>query len=902
MSLAERFASYFRAVNDGEDPYPWQQELVRTVATSGSWPRGIAAPTGSGKSSVIDVHAFLVAEHVAGRVAARPPRRLVLVAPRRVLVDDQHERATAIADELARLLRGGVMTDDERVACDVASSLASLLPPGSADDDPAEGRRTPLLVTRLRGGAAIDDRWRLDPARCQVICATPQMWGSRLLLRGFRSSRRARNLESGLIAHDVVAVIDEAHLHERLAESAGRSAHLEPGRLRLQVVAMSATRPDAGALSVTADDLADDRLRRRVRARKTIEIDEVPRWPEGAADALVEAARVLSADGTVGVFVNTVGAALDVTTALRRDGATVAMVCGRMRPADLARLRRDRPGLLDARGDDEVDFLVATQSLEVGVDLDLPAMVTALAPAASLAQRAGRLNRSGRYDRAVLRVVCPADIEAAKDGDLLPYAKSELQDARRWLDALDGDAGPLAVAESALPRTRRPVLPPLTRTERQTAAMTSEQLGADVDVSFYVDEPRDRDDHAVSIAARGHLDLPGTVVEAALLAAPPRAHELATVALGSELDKLLSMVMVDDAGDASRVWVMRRDAGVLSATPRRDPERLDLRPGDVLVVAAGSRILTERAIGVARGRSTAGDVIDDVMSERPEGVAGPARPDVALPIPEEDLVEVLSQDGSLSTRRSRRALSRVLVSKGMATSDLTRRLERLRLAEIEVRWCPDLEGDGGGTGLLVLVDRTGSGRPPRTATTDEAVPLDAHEHDVRRRLEDVLDRLRTDALDEERGSLLAAAALHDEGKRHPRFQRRMGVEAVGDREQPVAKPLPGFVADRGDGWRHEQLSAAYVSAATSEDPLATVVCAAHHGVGRVLFDRDAHALLDGWTDCPEEVVVQAHRLFGPFGRYEVERDQAEREWGVHGVAHLEALLRCADMQVSREGR
>jgi CRISPR-associated endonuclease/helicase Cas3 len=88
MTLGDRFGAFFAAANDGLAPYPWQVELVERIAAAGTWPH-IAAPTGAGKSAVVDVHVFLVAEHAAGALAVRPPRRLALVAPRRVLVDDQ---------------------------------------------------------------------------------------------------------------------------------------------------------------------------------------------------------------------------------------------------------------------------------------------------------------------------------------------------------------------------------------------------------------------------------------------------------------------------------------------------------------------------------------------------------------------------------------------------------------------------------------------------------------------------------------------------------------------------------------------------------------------------------------------------------------------------------------------
>ena len=119
--------------------------------------------------------------------------------------------------------------------------------------------------------------------------------------------------------------------------------------------------------------------------------------------------------------------------------------------------------------------------------------------------------------------------------------------------------------------------------------------------------------------------------------------------------------------------------------------------------------------------------------------------------------------------------------------------------------------------------------------------------------------------------------------------------------EPLAKPKPGHSPDRGDGWRHEQLSAAFAADASGFDPVVTTLTAAHHGHGQPLFDRDAGALLGNWDACPPNVRATAERLFGPAGEYEEMRERLLRRLGVHRLAYLEALLRCADMQVSREG-
>lgn len=176
--------------------------------------------------------------------------------------------------------------------------------------------------------------------------------------------------------------------------------------------------------------------------------------------------------------------------------------------------------------------------------------------------------------------------------------------------------------------------------------------------------------------------------------------------------------------------------------------------------------------------------------------------------------------------------------------------------------------------------------------------LDAHQAAVEQRLVAVLHALALELPDEERSALLCAARYHDEGKRHPRFQRRMGAS---NGDAPLAKPRPGHRPDQGDGWRHEQLSAAWAAHHSDDNPLAVALVGAHHGRGRALFDRGAADLLDGWAGCPPEVEASVHEVFGAFGRYELLRAAARQRCGALRLAWLEALLRCADMQVSREG-
>src|SRR5439155_1568041 len=184
------------------------------------------------------------------------------------------------------------------------------------DRHPGGGRgQSPLVIGRFRGGALPARSWRDHPGACAVLCATPDMWGSRLLFGGYGTPALAAPREAGLLAFDPAVVAAEAMV-------AGAAGH------------------------------------------------------DGAAR-------------TVGCFVNTVPMAVAVAGMLRArrpDGRPlrVVMVCGQIRPADLARLEEHYPGILSPKGSPDVDVIVATQSLEVGVDLDLAGIVTELAAGSAL--------------------------------------------------------------------------------------------------------------------------------------------------------------------------------------------------------------------------------------------------------------------------------------------------------------------------------------------------------------------------------------------------------------------------------------------------------------------------------------------------------------------------------------
>jgi CRISPR-associated endonuclease/helicase Cas3 len=170
--------------------------------------------------------------------------------------------------------------------------------------------------------------------------------------------------------------------------------------------------------------------------------------------------------------------------------------------------------------------------------------------------------------------------------------------------------------------------------------------------------------------------------------------------------------------------------------------------------------------------------------------------------------------------------------------------------------------------------------------------------------------------------LALAAYLHDAGKADPRFQAYLsGGDPFGwDEQRVLAKSgrpsLPSSsweAADLPPRWRHEALSVRlallHPRFATAQDPaLVLWLVGVHHGFGRPLFP---HA--DKWdertrTDLPRALGVD-WRLEPGLGPQSLAfrfngRDWAQiyedlkRQYGIWGLARLEAFVRLADHRAS----
>ncbi|MYA08504.1 MAG: type I-U CRISPR-associated helicase/endonuclease Cas3 [Holophagales bacterium] len=406
------FAAFYRAIN-GWDPFPWQDRLAQVVAREG-WPAEVGVPTGLGKTACLDIAIWWLASQADRAPEDRTaPTRIWWIVNRRLLVDSTADHA----DELLRKLRSPGRAGLRGEALDAVAAVARRLCSLSAGQT-----RDPLEVIRLRGGVV--SRRPTDPSKPAVILATVPMYGSRLLFRGYGSSRSMLPVDAALAGTDSLVLVDEAHLATHLqrlipaleACTPGARAVLGESRSRPRVVALTATGDagEAARFDLGPDDLAHDVVTKRLDAAKPVEVrvpqngDVAKLLAEAALDLLPEApakARCL-------VFANTPRQARAAFELLRSktagDSVDVRLLTGRSRDREVEKIRKQ---VLDpvhgmsakrdaSRARERHLIVVATQTLEVGADVDAEYLVTEACGVRALTQRLGRLNRLGRYPHA----------------------------------------------------------------------------------------------------------------------------------------------------------------------------------------------------------------------------------------------------------------------------------------------------------------------------------------------------------------------------------------------------------------------------------------------------------------------------------------------------------------------
>jgi CRISPR-associated endonuclease/helicase Cas3 len=273
-----------------------------------------------------------------------------------------------------------------------------------------------------------------------VICSTVDQVGSSLLFRAYGTSEYGRSIRAGLAAYDSLIILDEAHTSRAFAETLGAIERYRgwadvPLELPFTVVEMSATPRLGEAIRETGEDLDNKVLKRRWGAIKRTKLVAVePHKDEEAAKGgftglvggLVKEARALREERgakVIGVIANRVRTARRVHEVLaKEEGCEAILLTGRSRPYDRDAIWKEwKPviGLGGERYAEKTVFVVATQCIEVGANLDFDGLVTEIASIDAIEQRFGRLDRDGQHAPTFASIVAQKDQVAKKYEDLL---------------------------------------------------------------------------------------------------------------------------------------------------------------------------------------------------------------------------------------------------------------------------------------------------------------------------------------------------------------------------------------------------------------------------------------------------------------------------------------------------
>ena len=857
------FADFFSAIH-GCQPFPWQQRLVERLVAEDAWPDALDLPTSAGKTAALDAAVF----HLAIRAddVRRAALRIAIVVDRRLVVDDAYERAQKIA---CTLTNPESVPDPQRrrTVAEVAKRLADL----------AESERYPLVVQRLRGGAPLEDDWARTPTQPTILCSTVDQVGSRLLFRGYGISNRMRPIHAGLLGCGSLILLDEAHLAQPFCETA--AALRQFGQAHIKTVLLTATPyPGSGqTFGLSVEDRAHSVLGPRLRAPKPARLIELPRSCH-PAEYFATAARTTIAElegkgiqgAAVAVILNRVMLARRVFDLLTRQGTESILLIGRSRSAQRAaqvdRIRRFKTGE-SGRETASPLVIVATQCLEVGVDLDLDGLLTQAAPLDSLRQRFGRLNRAGRPARVQAEIVAlPSDVAQREDdpvyGDRIHQTWAMLTDIAEngqvdfGITSLETKlvAAGVDIAGLSSPTDNAPVLMPA---YLDLWAQTSPISTADPDVSLFLHGkgPVSPD---VSLVWRDDVpvrrvyedDHPSAHMEELLEIMPPRATEALSIPIWAVRSFLAGRSDIEDVADVPDRTGAENSAIATSAQPTFRPFRWagandprtrwihpdEIRVGDVLVLPSSLGGCDE--FGWHPGSTTpTADIADDAA--RPyRGRRHAVR--VSREVAKSDLEwaqltsALASEDGVAGVDLIDRLLgvlsgdvsTHVEVSGAVEGSlrSVWEPLQVLRQAKenrIRIYEYPRSSDSFGGAILIADKGVDGHLKPVFLPATEDdslgnigvkSLTLDTHSEQVEERARSFARALRLG--DEICEDIALAAYLHDIGKADKRFQVMLAGGAewnAPENHSPLAKstswsPHAWRRAKLPAHWRHEAQS------------------------------------------------------------------------------------------------
>ncbi len=899
MMTTDDFVEFYKAIHEKRVPFPWQKSLVERLLHGEGW-TNIAVPTASGKTSVLDAAVFTLAAQAALPITERVPLRTFFVVDRRLVVDDVTEHASKIALALEK--------PDSAITRRVSEALLSF------------GGEVPLRVATLRGGMYRSNDWADIPNQPLICVSTVDQVGSRMLFRGYGLRWERLPIDAAFVTNDSLLIVDEAHLSAPFLETAKAVAKRQldaeiPIFRPLTVVEMSATRreSDGSEIKLEGEDLAETSpLFARLNRPKPAELRESG---DLVADAVAGALEFKKSAPLVGVVVNTVRTAREIFEKLRqgRPEDSTLLLTGRIRPFDRDKLLDTFGARIKADRDRDVPedlIVVATQTVEVGADIDFDALVTEAAPIDSLRQRFGRLNRLGKGEPKALILKPKKEKQETIYGAAAENTWAWLLQQAGTARTIDFAAVPMGDRfqqfgnDEMLPEKQ--VAPVLVKSFIEAWSCTNPQPHPNPDVAPFLHGPKALEAADVQVVWRKDLQGADEHWIAALALLPPQSME----ALPLPLWQVRKWLDGEEPGTAMDIEAAEAPPTAEAKTrfqrrfvrwfgPDKSEVLYDIRkiaPGDTIVVPAEYG-------GTDRFGWDPKATVTDVADECSEVRANSGRGREALRI----------------------ATAEVAESNGLKLGDLEpsdlksmfdgqyRDISFYGSDDQVPPWMIGFKPRKRRTASAKAVDSDEETETDNSSLTEPVTLADHTDHVAAKVAKFAGGCGLPGALSE---IVLQAAKLHDLGKSDPRFQLMLaptgsllGLLAKGKKTTSVAEwKTRSEQSGYPKGARHEFLSVAMAEQHLwpNEDArdLGLYLIGTHHGHGRRLapFWEEASiepvtSTLYGTVQCtPAEAVRYAR--FGSGWTELVAR--LTRRYGWWALAYLESILRRADCVASRE--
>lgn len=476
------FREFFR-VATGYDPYPFQEHLV----DNDQMPLVTEVPTGLGKTPAAILGWLWRRRFAPVNIHNKTSRRLVYCLPTRSLVSQTEASVREYLTNLGML---------------ASSPTNNSLVEGWAKVHSDTRLKIPVFI--LMGGN-IENDFDMYPELDAIIVGTQDQLLSRALNRGYAMNRYRWPMHFAFLNNDAFWVFDEIqlmgaglstavqlHAFRNMAKTFGptgsmwMSATLQKDWLKS--VDSPHEIPDDLVLRLSDRDKANPKVQKLLFADKALFKAKTILSKATAktyAKSLASEVKEKHSPRTVTlVVINRVSRAQDVYKALRKEygkesAPKLVLLHSQMRLGE----REIAEKLLKNEVCGEGKIIVATQTIEAGVNISSKTMFTELAPWASMVQRFGRNNRFGETLGQVFWIDVDSDSEIT-----MPYTPDSTDIARRYISKLDN------VCIDNLPTVfeEQPITYVLRYKDLTGLFDTTPDLsGANIDVSLFIRDSED---------------------------------------------------------------------------------------------------------------------------------------------------------------------------------------------------------------------------------------------------------------------------------------------------------------------------------------------------------------------------------------------------------------------------